>query len=330
VGSIISMEIRLEMLHREKDQAASMNLVTETYAALSVPRDMGGNLDAYSFRQEIEFLLSQGIRGMVINGATGECCVATSEDLCRMLEIAQETTAGRAAYFCGIGSASVQGSIENGRIAAQGGAKCLLLPPPHYFPYEQDDLDAFCRKVAESASLPILLYNLPQFTNNIFQPKTVVNLLMDVPNIVGIKDSSGSLDVLRAMTRAGVGNRVVGNDSVLAQALRERVCDGVISGVACAVPELLVALFGQRHDPDSPQFNEAANVLAEFIEHLNAFPVPWGLKWIQESRGISPATFSQPVSERRTMQGRDFQAWFQGWREKAGIGPWQKEAEALR
>jgi 4-hydroxy-tetrahydrodipicolinate synthase len=132
------------------------------------------------------------------------------------------------------------------------------------------------------------------------------------------------------MTLAGLGNRVVGNDKVLAQALREGVCDGVISGVACAVPELLIALFDRRHDPESAGFTEAANALAEFIEHLNGFPVPWGLKWIQEGRGIISATFSQPLSDRRIAQGRDFKAWFQHWWVSAGVGPCATPSEVLR
>jgi 4-hydroxy-tetrahydrodipicolinate synthase len=300
-------------------------LVTETYAAVIVPRDFAGKLDAGLFRRGIEFLLEQGIRGIVLNGATGEYCVTTPDELCSMLAIAGEMTAGRAQYFCGIGSASIGGAVEKSRIAAAGGAKCLLLPPPHYFPYEQDD-----RKVAEATDLPILLYNLPQFTNNIFLPATVVNLISEVPTIVGIKDSSGSLDVLRALTQEGIGNRVVGNDSVLAQALRERVCDGVISGVACAVPELLLALFGRKDNPESQEFHEAANALAEFIEHLNGFPMPWGLKWIQECRDIMPATFSQPLTKRRMEQGHALQAWFQGWRGTAGIRSSTTEAGVLR
>lgn len=308
----------------------SMNLVTETFAALSVPRRNGGTLDEPAFRREIEFLLEQSIRGMVINGATGEYCLTTADDLGKMLAIAGKTTAGRAEYFCGIGSAAVQDCIEKSRIAEQGGAKCLLLPPPHYFPYEQDDLEAFCYEVAGAVSLPILLYNLPQFTNNHYQPETVLKLIRDVPGILGIKDSSGSLDTLRAMTHEGLGNRIVGNDNVLAQALREGVCDGVISGVACAVPELLIALFDRRHDPESASFKEAASALAEFIEHLNGFPVPWGLKWIQEVRGILPATFSQPLSKRRIAQGRDFQAWFLQWRASAGVGPCSTEIEVMQ
>jgi 4-hydroxy-tetrahydrodipicolinate synthase len=307
----------------------SINLVTETYAALSVPRVVGGMLDGSSFRSEIGFLLEQGIRGLVINGATGEYCVTAVDDLGKMLAIARETTAGRAEYYCGIGSAAVHECIEKSRIAEQGGAKCLLLPPPHYFPYEQDDLEAFCREVAGAVSLPILLYNLPQFTNNYYQPETVVKLIREVPGILGIKDSSGSLDILRAMTHEGLGNRIVGNDNVLAQALREGVCDGVISGVACAVPELLIALFDRRHEPESAGFKAAANSLAEFIEQLNGFPVPWGLKWIQESRGILPATFSQPLSKRRVAQGRDFQAWFRHWWASAKVGPCATTSEVL-
>jgi 4-hydroxy-tetrahydrodipicolinate synthase len=306
-----------------------MNLVIGTYAALIVPRDNDGKLDEASLRREMEFLLEQGIRGLVVNGATGEYCLTTTDELRRMLAIARETTAGRTDYCCAIGSASVRGCIERGRIAELGGAKGLLLPAPHFFPYEQEDLDAFCREVAAAVSLPILLYNLPQFTRNIFQPQTAMNLFREVPGIVGIKDSSGSLDILRDMTREGLPNRIVGNDGVLAQALREGLCDGVISGVACAAPELLLALFDRREDPESTGFRQAAASLAQFIERLDRFPTPWGLKWIQECRGIAPASFSQPLSEHRIAQGRDFQEWFREWGPGAGIGPCPAHREDL-
>lgn len=306
-----------------------MNLVTGTYAALIVPRDSRGTLDESSFRREIEFLLEQGIRGLVLNGATGEYCLTTSDELRRMLAIARETTAGRADYYCAIGSASVRGCIERSRIAEQGGAKGLLLPAPHFFPYEQEDLDAFCCEVAGATSLPVLLYNLPQFTHNNLQVQTAMNLFRKVPGIVGIKDSSGSLDILRAMTRGGLPNRIVGNDGVLAQALREGLCDGVISGVACAAPELLLALFDRKGEPESAGFRQAADALAQFIERLDQFPTPWGLKWIQECRGIAPASFSQPLSERRIAQGRAFQDWFCKWGQDAGIGPRPAHREEL-
>ena len=108
--------------------------------------------------------------------------------------------------------------------------------------------------------------------------------------------------------------RIVGNDSALVQALGEQVCDGVISGVACVLPELLLAVY--RRGPD---FDRACRQLDEFIGAINGFPVPWALKWIGESRGIAPARFGQPLSESRVRQGRDLRSWFERWRNGSGL-----------
>jgi 4-hydroxy-tetrahydrodipicolinate synthase len=181
---------------------------------------------------------------------------------------------------------------------------------PHFFPYRQEDLIEFCRTVAARLPAPILLYNLPQFTTGL-EPPTVLRLLRECPNIVGMKDSSGKLDILRELKPGHC--RMVGHDAVLAAALRDRVCDGVISGVACALPELILNLYAERATTQSPDFLRAEQSLQEFIEKLSAFPVPWGLKWIAEARGIAPASFSQPVSESRRIQAREFQSWFHQW-----------------
>jgi 4-hydroxy-tetrahydrodipicolinate synthase len=105
----------------------------------------------------------------------------------------------------------------------------------------------------------------------------------------------------------------VGNDSILAEALRNGLCDGVISGVACALPELILGLYRDGDAPDSLEFLRHEGALKEFIGQLADFPVPWGLKWIAEARGIAPASFAQPVSAVRLSQARELQAWFRSW-----------------
>lgn len=87
-------------------------------------------------------------------------------------------------------------------VAESSGASGLLLPMPWFFPYEQQDLEMFCREVASSTRLPILLYNLPQFTSGLTKA-TVRGLIRDVPNIVGIKDSAGSVEIVRDLTERG-------------------------------------------------------------------------------------------------------------------------------
>ena len=286
-------------------------LVQGVWAAAATPRREDGALDESAFRGQLHFLMERGIKGFAINGATGEYCVTTPVELERMVSIAAEVTKGRAAFVCGVGSASLRGCVQKGRIAAEGGAAGILLPGPHFFPYQQEDLEVFCRSFVAQAPLPVLLYNLPQFTSG-FLPETTVRLIAECPGIVGIKDSSGSLDTLRALSAPGVeACRIVGNDSALVQALGEQVCDAVISGVACVLPELLLAVWEREE--------EACRLLGEFIHAVSPFPVPWALKWIGESRGIAAARFAQPLSAGRERQGRELQGWFEGWRQGAGL-----------
>ena len=137
-----------------------------------------------------------------------------------------------------------------------------------------------------------------------------MNLIRQCKNIVGIKDSSGSLDILRSLTESGLEyNRMVGNDSALAPALREGLCDGVVSGVSCVLPEILKAMF--EFAPGSAEFEHTSELLDAFIDQVNIFPARWGLKWISESRNIAPVTFSQPVSKGRAADSAKMVQWFE-------------------
>jgi len=284
------------------------------YAAVLTPRHADESVNVVALRSLVEFLMDQGISRFAMNGATGEFCLTTPEQLRVILSTVNEVSAGTAEVLCGVGAAGTALAIELAAIAEACGAKGLLLPMPYFFPYQQDDLDSYCRVVAASTSLPILLYNLPQFTSGL-DKETVRTLITEVPNIIGIKDSSGSLEILRDLTAHNVDAcRIVGNDSALAPALIERVCDGVVSGVGCALPEAILALFAQAETTGSVEFERASTILNEFIEQLNEFPTPWGLKWILEARGVCKATFAQPVAQRRGAQAAAMAEWFAKWR----------------
>ena len=186
---------------------------------------------------------------------------------------------------------------------------------PHFFPYGQHDLDAFVRQVAQHATLPVLLYDLPSFTTPL-QSETVLRLVQELPQIVGLKDSSGSLVTLGRL-KAGVpgANCVVGNDSALFGALTESVCDGVVSGVACVLPELMQALY--REAQTAPHNDEAMALKAHldrFIEWLGQFPVPWGLKIIAEERQLSAADFPFALSPECTQTRLQFLEWLRASR----------------
>jgi 4-hydroxy-tetrahydrodipicolinate synthase len=282
-------------------------------AAVLTPRLADGSVDAPALRKLLTFLLEKGITSFALNGATGEFCLTTDSQLRTLLAVAQEVAGGGAEFLCGVGAASTAQSIAFATIAQEAKVKGLLLPMPYFFPYQQGDLEQFSRAVAAAVSLPVLLYNLPQFTSGL-EKETVHKLISEAPNIVGIKDSSGSLAIFRHLSEhAPDACRIVGDDNILSTALREKVCDGVISGVACVVPELILALYALRAHTSSTDFTQLERAAAELIEQLSAFPTPWGLKWLAQTRAILKARFPLPLSAQRAGQGAQLDLWFQTW-----------------
>lgn len=289
--------------------------VQGTFAAVLTPRTISGDVDLPALERSLSFLMDRGIRGVALNGATGEFCATTLTEFSEIMTCAARVTNTRAALIAGIGSGSLRNTLTLKQIAQSCGAAAVLLPMPYFFHYSQQDLAAYCEVVAGSLDVPILLYNLPQFSSGL-EPETLVKLLSAHANIVGLKDSSGQLDSLQRLTDSGFAAcRVIGNDSALHPALQQNLCDGVISGVAGVLPELISALYRAGKERDSDRLSHYSERLGRFIARLEIFPVPWGLKVIAEMRGIAAAHYLQPLSSERHEQIAGFRKWFEQNRE---------------
>jgi 4-hydroxy-tetrahydrodipicolinate synthase len=289
--------------------------VQGVYAALLSPRHPDDSIDEPALTRLLEFLLEHDISGFALNGATGELCLTTPGHLRTLFSVVRRI-AGDAKILCGIGTAGTAGTIELAKIAADEGARAALLPMPYFFPYGQQDLEVFVHEVAASVEIPILLYNLPEFTSAL-DAETSCRIIRDVPNVIGIKDSGQSLATLGQLTEQQIPScRMVGNDGILVDALREQLCDGVVSGVACVLPELIRTIFDERAHTASARFNQLSDLLDDFRHQLGQFPTPWALKWIAEARGICNASFSQPVASLRKQQSRELMEWFRQWQVK--------------
>jgi 4-hydroxy-tetrahydrodipicolinate synthase len=93
--------------------------------------------------------------------------------------------------------------------------------------------------------------------------------------------------------------------------LKERICDGVVSGVSCVLPELVQRVFAMGMSaPDSLEFLNAISHLEQVIGAMNPLPVPWGLKVIAEELQLAPATFAIPVAPERQQQMDQLRTWY--------------------
>jgi 4-hydroxy-tetrahydrodipicolinate synthase len=287
-------------------------LIRGVYAAVITPRKIDGTIDEDSLRSWLTFLIEAGVQGFAINGATGEFCLTTVDEFHLLMDLVANTLAGKASFLAGVGSPSTAASVRLGKIASEAGARAVLLPMPYFFPYSQDDLAEFSRAVAKELDSKILLYNLPQFTSGL-APETSLRLIRECSNIVGVKDSSGLLDTVRLLTHEEPSAcRVIGNDGVLASALKEGIADAVVSGVACVLPELITQIFlGGIGAGSVTGWALLTAALDAFIEQLDKLPTPWGLKVMAEARGIAAASFPMPLSLNRRVLEKELALWFE-------------------
>lgn len=311
-------------VHATSTEASGPPSLTGLIAAVATPLTTAGALDAPAFERTIAMLLDAGVAGICLGGATAEYPHFTLDERVALIRQAARLLRRDAVLVVGIGAASPRDVVPLGRAALDEGARAVLLSMPLFFPYAQDDLDAFSREVAAQLQGPVLLYDLPSFTTPL-ETDTVLTLLEQVPNIVGIKDSSGARERLPLLVEAR-GDRpwrlIVGDDRVLPDAMAAG-WDGSISGMGGICPELLVALTAASARGDAPQTSALFGLLQELIAQASVFPTPWAIRLGLTARGIETGPLPLPSSARRRTQIAHFHAWFPGWLERVAetLGP---------
>ena len=280
-------------------------------AALPTPRSPDGEVDLDALERNADFALSRGVRGIVPCGGTGEYFDVSPEQRQEIVERLVGVTRGRCPLVVGVGAARISVSVRLARHALGAGAAAVLLPSPHFYHYGDTELLQFFREAAQTIGGPVLLYNLPGFVSPI-RVGVVTELLRSERCIVGIKDSSGTLDILRRLTQEKLAcTRIQGHDARLAESLREGLLDCAISGPASVVPEMSAALF--ESFGDEAAFARASRFNDEFLQQFMRFPYPWALKWIAAWRGIGSPSLPFTLSPEQETAKRAFHEWFDGW-----------------
>ena len=285
------------------------------FAALCTPIDDLGRPDVATFDRMVEFVMERGVDGIVVGGATAEFLQFNVEERALLAYRAVRRMDKRGRVIVSVGTSSIFSTLQLTHMTVDSGCDALLLPMPYYFRYDQDDLVAFCETVCASVSAPFLLYNLPSFANPINVP-TAIHLLKTIPNLVGLKDSSGEAAHLTALgaRRDNIGfSLFVGDDSLLLGALQAG-WDGVVSGIACFAPELITSVYRSYRAGNVQQAMTNQATLDEVIQKLVAhMPIPWGVRLGLAARGIENGPMHLPLSRLRHRQIEELHGWLADW-----------------
>jgi len=196
-----------------------------------------GKVDEAKVRELVEFHVTNGTDALVPCGTTGESPTLSHDEHKRLVEIVVEAAAGRIAVVAGTGSNATAEAIDLTKHAARAGARGALVVNPYYNKPTQEGLYRHFRAVAESVSLPILVYNIQSRTAVNIETETMARLARDCQNIVGVKEASGSLDQMSQVIAAcGPDFAVISGDDNITLPLMAIGGAGVISVIANIVP----------------------------------------------------------------------------------------------
>ncbi len=201
-----------------------------------------GDVDYDALGELVESQIAAGINGLVPCGSTGESATLTHDEHAEVVRQVVKMAHGRVPVIAGTGSNSTNEAIRLTRAAEQAGADGALLISPYYNRPTQDGIHLHYKAVAEATRLPILVYNIPGRTASHISPETLARL-SHVPNVVGVKEASGSMaQVLETIALAEPDFAVWSGDDVMTLPIVAGGGVGVISVTSNVVPHRFVEL----------------------------------------------------------------------------------------
>jgi 4-hydroxy-tetrahydrodipicolinate synthase len=271
-------------------------------AAALTPRGKRGDLDFGAAFELTDLLCTAGVSGIVWFAPTGEYPAFGIEERTRLIYLAAKRS--RVPLYAGVGAVSLDDSIELARQSLSAGVDRVLLPPPHFYQYRQEEIREFYLQFA--AHMPkhaaIYISNTPSVTTPI-EPVTALELLA-TGRFAGIEDAASDF--------AGHDYCWLATDGAKATA-RPPGAHGIISATASAAPELVCALDCALRRGDRENTAKLETMLQDFHGWMVQFAQPVILKVAAELRGIKVGPLPVPVSADRERVLEEFRQWFRGW-----------------
>lgn len=195
-----------------------------------------GALDEEAYRALIEFQIQGGIHGIVPCGTTGESATLSHAEHKRVVEICVDQVKKRVPVVAGTGSNNTAESVDLTKHAQGAGADYALMITPYYNKPTQEGLYQHYKTVASQTRIPIVVYNVPSRTSVNLLPETVARLV-EIPNIVGIKEATGDLkQCSKVLELCGDKITVLSGDDFTVLPLLAVGGQGVISVVSNVAP----------------------------------------------------------------------------------------------
>jgi len=256
-----------------------------------------GAVDETAFQEHVAWQIGQGTHGLVPCGTTGESPALEHDEQERLIALCVEVAKGRAPVIAGTGSNSTAHTIAATRAAKAAGADAALIVCPYYNKPTQEGLYQHFKAVHDAVDIPIVIYNIPARTAVEMSVQTMARLAQ-LPNIVGVKDSTNDL-TRPVKTRAAIEgefSQLSGEDAT-AVAFLAQGGDGCISVTANVAPAQLSRMHEVWQKGDIATMQQINARLMPLHDALFAETSPGPVKYAASLLGRCTAEVRQPLCQ---------------------------------
>lgn len=230
--------------------------------AMVTPLTAEDELNEAALRKLTDYLIDGGVHGLFAIGSQGEFWGFSTDEKRRVWEVVVEQTAGRLPVYAGTAAVSTREAVELTRLAEEAGVDAVSVLTPYFISPGEDELYAHYKAIAEATSLPIVLYSNPARTGVGISPNLITRLA-EIDNIIGIKDSSGDIQLTTQYIQNTPEDFAVlmGRDTLIYVGLLIGA-KGAIAATGNVVPNLVAQIYDRYIDGDLQGAQQAQEALA--------------------------------------------------------------------
>lgn len=274
------------------------------YPALLTPFDDDHKVNEAELRKLIDFCIDRGLNGIFPVSSVGEGIHMDFDEKCRCMKIVVDQANGRVPVTPGVVASAPGECVRLAQYADSIGCAGVVVTPPYFYKPAGAMVEKFFETIIEETDIPIILYNIPLFTSPL--DYDMVKRLVRYPNVVGMKDSSGSMvDFMHFLDKIAIAGEDIsmftGREETLLSCLLMGA-NGCMTATAGIFPEIMVGIYEAWKEGDLDKALELQKLILVVIRTMFAAPFPIGFKLALELRGIKMGPPLIPPSAADTFQ----------------------------
>lgn len=249
------------------------------FIPLITPFTRDYKLDIDSYRKYVTYLAGHDIQGLVVNGTTGESPTVSWDEVKQMVQVTQDVLKSmnkNIPIVIGTGTNDTYSTVHRTEMAAELGADAAMVVTPYYNrPTQEGILEHF--RVVSRVGLPVLVYEIPVRTGSRMTIDTIRKVL-DLDGVIGLKDSTGGLDLLLKLTQYETKPVLCGEDAYFHAMLCQGAAGGMLASAHLNIQEY-VDIYQRFVAGDINGSRDSFMLLEPVIQHVFAEPAPAAIKW---------------------------------------------------